>query len=95
MLSVFLQYFFHWFYNVPCIFFFFLYCTRNTRAHTRTIILLYIYQLFFLPEKFHTLALEGVPIFGLHNRSAAYRFVTLVDVSPLLLLEFILLLLFF
>lgn len=31
-------------------------------------------------EKFHTLALEGVPIFGLHNRTAAYRFVTLVDV---------------
>ncbi|KAH9654216.1 AFG1-like ATPase family protein [Citrus sinensis] len=29
---------------------------------------------------FHTLALEGVPIFGLHNRTAAYRFVTLVDV---------------
>ncbi|CAH8275092.1 unnamed protein product [Arabidopsis lyrata] len=31
-------------------------------------------------KKFHTLALEGVPIFGLHNRTAAYRFVTLVDV---------------
>ncbi|CAF2030536.1 unnamed protein product [Brassica napus] len=31
-------------------------------------------------EKFHTLALEGVPVFGLHNRTAAYRFVTLVDV---------------
>ncbi|KDO62334.1 hypothetical protein CISIN_1g024706mg [Citrus sinensis] len=29
---------------------------------------------------FHTLALEGIPIFGLHNRTAAYRFVTLVDV---------------
>lgn len=29
---------------------------------------------------FHTLALEGVPLFGLHNRTAAYRFVTLVDV---------------
>lgn len=29
---------------------------------------------------FHTLALEGVPIFGLHNRTTAYRFVTLVDV---------------
>jgi predicted ATPase len=26
------------------------------------------------------LALEGVPFFGLHNRTAAYRFVTLVDV---------------
>jgi len=32
-------------------------------------------------EKFHTLALDGVPKFGLHNRTAAYRFVTLVDVS--------------
>ncbi|KAG2241734.1 hypothetical protein Bca52824_090307 [Brassica carinata] len=31
-------------------------------------------------SKFHTLALEGVPVFGLHNRTAAYRFVTLVDV---------------
>ncbi|CAN8326205.1 unnamed protein product [Cochlearia groenlandica] len=31
-------------------------------------------------KKFHTLALEGVPLFGLHNRTAAYRFVTLVDV---------------
>ncbi|XP_044471448.1 AFG1-like ATPase isoform X2 [Mangifera indica] len=31
-------------------------------------------------KNFHTLALEGVPIFGLHNRAAAYRFVTLVDV---------------
>ncbi|KAK6151532.1 hypothetical protein DH2020_014167 [Rehmannia glutinosa] len=31
-------------------------------------------------SKFHTLALEGVPIFGLSNRTAAYRFVTLVDV---------------
>ncbi|KAK8965052.1 hypothetical protein KSP40_PGU011536 [Platanthera guangdongensis] len=30
--------------------------------------------------KFHTLALDGVPRFGIHNRSAAYRFVTLVDV---------------
>ncbi|KAH0902546.1 hypothetical protein HID58_042049 [Brassica napus] len=29
-------------------------------------------------KKFHTLALEGVPMFGLHNRTAAYRFVTLV-----------------
>lgn len=35
---------------------------------------------FGLFKKFHTLALDGVPIFGLHNRSAAYRFVTLVDV---------------
>ncbi|CAH8318068.1 unnamed protein product [Eruca vesicaria subsp. sativa] len=31
-------------------------------------------------KKFHTLALEGVPMFGLHNRSAAHRFMTLVDV---------------
>ncbi|KAI8019380.1 AFG1-like ATPase [Camellia lanceoleosa] len=31
-------------------------------------------------ERFHTLALDGVPIFGLHNRIAAYQFVTLVDV---------------
>ncbi|KAL1816164.1 hypothetical protein DCAR_0520537 [Daucus carota subsp. sativus] len=29
---------------------------------------------------FHTLVLDGIPIFGLHNRTAAYRFVTLVDV---------------
>uniref|UniRef100_A0A6N2M2B7 AAA+ ATPase domain-containing protein n=1 Tax=Salix viminalis TaxID=40686 RepID=A0A6N2M2B7_SALVM len=35
---------------------------------------------FGLSNNFHTLALEGVPIFGLHNRAAAYRFVTLVDV---------------
>ncbi|KAF5749476.1 hypothetical protein HS088_TW04G01445 [Tripterygium wilfordii] len=35
---------------------------------------------FGLFKKFHTLALEGVPIFGLHNRTSAYRFVTLVDV---------------
>ncbi|XP_057495656.1 uncharacterized protein LOC130780652 [Actinidia eriantha] len=35
---------------------------------------------FGLCKSFHTLALEGVPIFGLHNRTAAYRFVTLVDV---------------
>uniref|UniRef100_A0A1D1XSF3 Lactation elevated protein 1 n=2 Tax=Anthurium amnicola TaxID=1678845 RepID=A0A1D1XSF3_9ARAE len=35
---------------------------------------------FGLFKKFHTLALEGVPKFGLHNRTAAYRFVTLVDV---------------
>uniref|UniRef100_A0A9I9DWQ4 Uncharacterized protein n=1 Tax=Cucumis melo TaxID=3656 RepID=A0A9I9DWQ4_CUCME len=32
-------------------------------------------------KKNFTLALEGVPIFGLHNRTATYRFVTLVDVS--------------
>ncbi|PKU66530.1 AFG1-like ATPase isoform X1 [Dendrobium catenatum] len=31
-------------------------------------------------EKFHTLALDGVPKFSIQNRSAAYRFVTLVDV---------------
>ncbi|XP_078438780.1 AFG1-like ATPase family protein [Wolffia australiana] len=35
---------------------------------------------FGLFKKFHTLALDGVPRFGLHNRTAAYRFVTLVDV---------------
>lgn len=35
---------------------------------------------FGLFKKFHTLALEGIPIFGLHNRTSAYRFVTLVDV---------------
>ncbi|XP_074579149.1 LOW QUALITY PROTEIN: uncharacterized protein LOC141835680 [Curcuma longa] len=31
-------------------------------------------------KQFHTLALEGVPKFGIHSRTAAYRFVTLVDV---------------
>ncbi|KAG8364622.1 hypothetical protein BUALT_Bualt18G0016600 [Buddleja alternifolia] len=31
-------------------------------------------------NNFHSLALEGVPIFGQHNSPAAYRFVTLVDV---------------
>ncbi|KAH7277836.1 hypothetical protein KP509_38G010800 [Ceratopteris richardii] len=31
-------------------------------------------------KKFHTLALEGIPSFGSHNRVAAYRFVTLIDV---------------
>ncbi|KAI4377690.1 hypothetical protein MLD38_015277 [Melastoma candidum] len=35
---------------------------------------------FGLCKNFHTLALDGVPLFGLHNRTAAYRFVTLVDV---------------
>ncbi|KAI3996650.1 hypothetical protein MKX01_009482 [Papaver californicum] len=35
---------------------------------------------FGLCKNFHTLALDGVPIFGLHNKTAAYRFVTLVDV---------------
>lgn len=35
---------------------------------------------FGLFKKFHTLALEGVPKFGLDNRPAAFRFVTLVDV---------------
>lgn len=38
----------------------------------------------FLAETFHTLALEGVPRFGNHNRTAAYRFVTLVDVRSYL-----------
>ncbi|KAG6541137.1 hypothetical protein Mapa_017508 [Marchantia paleacea] len=31
-------------------------------------------------EKFHTLALDGVPKFGSHNRASAYRFTTLIDV---------------
>ncbi|CAL9071140.1 unnamed protein product [Musa textilis] len=35
---------------------------------------------FGLFKNFHTLALDGVPRFGIHNRTAAYRFVTLVDV---------------
>ncbi|KAF3792181.1 Lactation elevated protein 1 [Nymphaea thermarum] len=35
---------------------------------------------FGLCKHFHTLALEGVPKFALHNRTAAYRFVTLIDV---------------
>ncbi|TXG60885.1 hypothetical protein EZV62_012248 [Acer yangbiense] len=35
---------------------------------------------FGLFKRFHTLALEGVPILGLDNRTSAYRFVTLVDV---------------
>ena len=39
-------------------------------------------------DNFHTLALEGVPIFGLHNRTAAYRFVTLVDVRSMFLIFF-------
>ncbi|KAK1293760.1 hypothetical protein QJS10_CPB17g00138 [Acorus calamus] len=34
---------------------------------------------FGLFENFHTLALEGVPKFGSHNRTAAYRFVNLID----------------
>uniref|UniRef100_A0A0E0EJN9 AAA+ ATPase domain-containing protein n=1 Tax=Oryza meridionalis TaxID=40149 RepID=A0A0E0EJN9_9ORYZ len=35
---------------------------------------------FGLFKKFHTLALDGIPKFGSQNRTAAYRFVTLVDV---------------
>ncbi|KQJ95827.1 AFG1-like ATPase [Brachypodium distachyon] len=35
---------------------------------------------FGLFKRFHTLAIDGVPKFGYHNRTAAYRFVTLVDV---------------
>ncbi|KAL4589956.1 hypothetical protein LXL04_002869 [Taraxacum kok-saghyz] len=35
---------------------------------------------FGLCKKYHTLALDGVPIFGLDNRTAAHRFVTLIDV---------------
>jgi predicted ATPase len=37
-------------------------------------------------ESFHTLALDGVPVFGSHIRSSAYRFVTLVDVRSSLCL---------
>ena len=33
-----------------------------------------------LATKYHTVALSGVPLFKAANRSAAYRFVTLVDV---------------
>uniref|UniRef100_A0A7R9YUT9 ATPase n=1 Tax=Chlamydomonas euryale TaxID=1486919 RepID=A0A7R9YUT9_9CHLO len=33
-----------------------------------------------LCDRFHTLALSGVPCFGAANRSEAYRFVTLIDV---------------
>eukprot|EP00252_Welwitschia_mirabilis_P022198 TRINITY_DN5949_c0_g1_i1.p1 TRINITY_DN5949_c0_g1~~TRINITY_DN5949_c0_g1_i1.p1 ORF type:complete len:188 (+),score=33.87 TRINITY_DN5949_c0_g1_i1:368-931(+) len=36
---------------------------------------------FGLFKHFHTLALEGIPTFGAHNRTAAYRFVTLIDVT--------------
>ena len=35
---------------------------------------------FGLFQHFHTLALTGIPTFGAHNRTSAYRFVTLVDV---------------
>ncbi|GBG65132.1 hypothetical protein CBR_g49493 [Chara braunii] len=35
---------------------------------------------FSLCREYHTIFLEGVPKLGAHNRSAAYRFVTLVDV---------------
>ncbi|XP_006659266.1 AFG1-like ATPase [Oryza brachyantha] len=35
---------------------------------------------FGLFKKFHTLALDGIPKFGSQNRTAAYRFITLVDV---------------
>ncbi|CAN0912237.1 5'-nucleotidase domain-containing protein DDB_G0275467 [Linum grandiflorum] len=35
---------------------------------------------FGLFKNFHTLALEGIPILGLNNRTSAYRFVTLIDV---------------
>lgn len=33
-----------------------------------------------LAEKFHTLAVADVPRFNAANRSAGYRFVTLIDV---------------
>ncbi|CAI7916584.1 unnamed protein product [Closterium sp. NIES-54] len=36
---------------------------------------------FALCKNFHTIAMEGIPIFGASNRGAAYRFVTLIDVS--------------
>ncbi|KAB2625964.1 lactation elevated protein 1 [Pyrus ussuriensis x Pyrus communis] len=45
---------------------------------------------FGLCKNYHTLALEGVPVFGLHNRTAAYRFVTLVDVCSMFLHNFFL-----
>ncbi|KAJ7554939.1 hypothetical protein O6H91_05G016100 [Diphasiastrum complanatum] len=35
---------------------------------------------FGLFQHFHTLALDGVPKFGSHNRVSAYRFVTLIDI---------------
>ncbi|KAJ3693359.1 hypothetical protein LUZ60_008839 [Juncus effusus] len=35
---------------------------------------------FGLFKRFHTLALEGIPKFGIYNRTAAHRFITLVDV---------------
>ncbi|CAI5976808.1 unnamed protein product [Closterium sp. NIES-65] len=35
---------------------------------------------FALCKNFHTIAMEGIPIFGASNRGAAYRFVTLIDV---------------
>uniref|UniRef100_A0ACD5XCU0 Uncharacterized protein n=1 Tax=Avena sativa TaxID=4498 RepID=A0ACD5XCU0_AVESA len=35
---------------------------------------------FGLFKRFHTLAVDGVPKFGYQNRTAAYRFITLVDV---------------
>ncbi|CAI5499176.1 unnamed protein product [Closterium sp. Naga37s-1] len=35
---------------------------------------------FALCKNFHTLAMEGIPVFGASNRGAAYRFVTLIDV---------------
>jgi hypothetical protein len=47
------------------------------------IVIISVYSKYlFFSEKFHTLALEGIPIFGLSNKAAAHRFVTLVDVSP-------------
>ncbi|XP_057420199.1 uncharacterized protein LOC130714311 isoform X2 [Lotus japonicus] len=35
---------------------------------------------FGLFKNFHTLALDGIPVFGVSNKSAAHRFVTLIDV---------------
>ena len=32
-----------------------------------------------LTDRFHTVAIDGVPMFGPETKSAAYRFITLVD----------------
>ncbi|KAK3276426.1 hypothetical protein CYMTET_15491 [Cymbomonas tetramitiformis] len=33
-----------------------------------------------VPERFHTIALQDIPVFNADNRPTAYRFVTLIDV---------------
>lgn len=43
----------------------------------------------FFSENFHTLALDGIPVFGVSNKSAAQRFVTLIDVSPFSYLKWV------